>query len=98
MTRKKSQVSKKKKSADRSPSNGRGGRKTLGKKVAKALSDVAVRAKGKASQETPGKAPQPRPQRAAARDTSSAPSAEEQVERSKFDVGVPTRDLSAKVP
>jgi hypothetical protein len=35
----------------------------------------------------------PRPQRAAARDTS-----EEQVERSKFDVGVPTRDLSAKIP
>jgi hypothetical protein len=33
-------------------------------------------------------------QRAAARNTS----AEEQVERSKYDVGVPTRDLSAKVP
>jgi hypothetical protein len=36
----------------------------------------------------------PRHQRAAARDTS----AEEQVERSKYDVGVPTRDLSAKIP
>jgi hypothetical protein len=35
-----------------------------------------------------------RHQRAAARDTS----AEEQVERSKYDVGVPTRDLSAKIP
>jgi hypothetical protein len=38
----------------------------------------------------------PHPQRAAARDTSS--SAEEEVERSKYDVGVPTRDLSAKIP
>jgi hypothetical protein len=38
----------------------------------------------------------PRPQRAAARDTSTT--AEEQVERSKYDVGVPTRDLSAKIP
>jgi len=37
-----------------------------------------------------------RPQRAAARDTSA--SGEEQVERSKYDVGVPTRDLSAKIP
>jgi uncharacterized protein len=37
-------------------------------------------------------------QRAAARDTSSAATAEEQVERSKYEVGVPTRDLSAKVP
>lgn len=35
-----------------------------------------------------------RPQIAAARDTS----AEEQIERSKFDMGIPTKDLSAKVP
>src|SRR5262249_16496571 len=35
-------------------------------------------------------------QKAAARDTSGSP--EEVVESSKFDVGVPTRDLSAKVP
>jgi hypothetical protein len=41
----------------------------------------------------------PRPQLAAARNTSSnGNSAEEIVERSKFDVGVPTKDLSAKVP
>ncbi len=40
----------------------------------------------------------PQPQRAAARSTSLSSSAEEQVERSKYDVGVPTRDLSAKVP
>jgi hypothetical protein len=38
----------------------------------------------------------PRHQRAAARDTSTT--AEEQVERSKYDAGVPTRDLSAKIP
>ena len=40
----------------------------------------------------------PHAQRAAARNTNGYPSAEEQVERSKYDVGVPTRDLSAKVP
>ena len=39
-----------------------------------------------------------RHQTAAARNTSGSPSAEEQVERSKYDVGVPTKDLSAKVP
>jgi hypothetical protein len=38
------------------------------------------------------------PQSAAARDTSGATSGEEQVESSKYHVGVPTRDLSAKVP
>jgi hypothetical protein len=40
----------------------------------------------------------PRTQAAAARNTSGNGSAEEQVERSKYDVGVPTKDLSAKVP
>jgi hypothetical protein len=45
-----------------------------------------------------GKAARPRPQTAAARDTSSTVSAEEQVERSKYEVGVPTKDLSAKIP
>ncbi|MFN4259801.1 MAG: DUF4912 domain-containing protein [Gemmataceae bacterium] len=45
------------------------------------------------------KAARPRTQIAAARNTSgTAASAEEQVERSKYDVGVPTKDLSAKVP
>src|SRR5216684_6855 len=39
-----------------------------------------------------------RAQRSAARDTSHVATAEEQAERSKYDVGVPTRDLSAKVP
>jgi len=40
----------------------------------------------------------PRHQVAAARNTSTNGSAEEQVERSKYDVGVPTKDLSARVP
>src|SRR5439155_6118519 len=40
-----------------------------------------------------------RPQMVAARNSSNGThSAEEQVERSKYDVGVPTKDLSAKVP
>lgn len=42
--------------------------------------------------------PRSRPQRAAARNTNGTATAEEQVERSKYDVGVPTKDLSAKVP
>src|SRR5262249_45018990 len=37
-------------------------------------------------------------QAAAARDTSGTPTAEEVVESSKYDTGVPTKDLSAKVP
>jgi hypothetical protein len=40
----------------------------------------------------------PQHQRAAARNTANGTTAEEQVERSKYDVGVPTKDLSAKVP
>ena len=45
------------------------------------------------------KTPRPHPQRAAARNTSNGTvTAEEQVERSKYDVGIPTKDLSAKVP
>jgi hypothetical protein len=44
------------------------------------------------------KRPRVRTQMAAARDTSNGSTAEEQVERSKYEVGVPTRDLSAKAP
>jgi uncharacterized protein len=46
-------------------------------------------------------APKPtrlRTQAAAARDTSNGQSAEEEVERSKYEVGVPTKSLSAKAP
>src|SRR5262245_12164031 len=39
-----------------------------------------------------------RPQLAAARNTNGTSTTEEQVERSKFDVGVPTKDLSVRVP
>jgi hypothetical protein len=35
---------------------------------------------------------------AAARDTSTSTTPEEQVERSKYEIGIPTKDLSAKVP
>ena len=40
----------------------------------------------------------PQAQRGVARNTNGTTSAEEQVERSKFDVGIPTKDPSAKVP
>src|SRR5437762_887162 len=43
-------------------------------------------------------AARPQAQKSAARNSSGSSSTEEQVERSKFDVGVPTRDLSARVP
>jgi hypothetical protein len=44
-------------------------------------------------------APTPaRLQRTAARNGNGTPSAEEKIESSKYDVGVPTKDLSAKVP
>lgn len=39
-----------------------------------------------------------RPQLSAARNTNGNYSPEEQIERSKFDVGVPTKDLSVKIP
>jgi hypothetical protein len=39
-----------------------------------------------------------RHQVSAARNTNGSATAEEQVEKSKYDVGIPTRDLSAKVP
>jgi hypothetical protein len=44
------------------------------------------------------KSARPQPQKAAARNTSNGTSAEEQVERSKYDVGVPTKDLSLNIP
>lgn len=37
-------------------------------------------------------------QKAAARNTTGSPSSEERIESSKYDVGVPTRDLSDRVP
>lgn len=55
----------------------------------------AVSAKPQTKQKPPVRS---RPQASAARNTAAASSAEEQVERSKYDVGVPTKDLSAKVP
>lgn len=40
----------------------------------------------------------PRLQKAAARNTSNTPTLEEQVESAKYELGVPTKDLSAKIP
>jgi hypothetical protein len=57
-----------------------------------ALSALPQISKGKA------KPPASRLQKAAARNTSGSTSAEEEIESSKYDVGVPTRDLSARIP
>ncbi len=62
-----------------------------------------AKAKAKVKEKTPSK-PKPKANhrvktlRHAAHHSNGAVSAEEQIERSKYDVGVPTRDLSAKVP
>jgi uncharacterized protein len=73
----------------------------VARKEAKTKQPVPASEK-EASSKKPAKklaAPRSRPQLTAARDTSSnSSSAEEQVERSKYDVGVPTKDLSAKIP
>src|SRR5882757_4486452 len=42
--------------------------------------------------------PRSRPQLAAAHNNGTGASAEEQIEKSKYDVGVPTRDLADKIP
>jgi hypothetical protein len=55
--------------------------------LVKALTPRAARPKQRTAR--------PQPQPAAARNTSSNGNAEEQVERSKYDVGIPTSDLSA---
>jgi len=49
------------------------------------------------SKEIRQKSPRSRPHTAAARNTNGN-SSEEQIEKSKYDVGVPTKDLSAKIP
>src|SRR5262245_37927355 len=68
-------------------------------KHAKNASKPAVKKKIRPAARTQAKARKPRPQLAAAHNTRNGTySAEEQVERSKYDVGVPTKDLSAKVP
>jgi hypothetical protein len=66
--------------------------------LVRALTPAKRRPRRSARKRPAAKLARPQPQRAAARNTSSAPTAEEQVERSKYEVGVPTKDLSAKVP
>jgi uncharacterized protein len=66
-------------------------RKTKDELVAALARLARAKAKVKSAAKT-------KPQRHAAHLTNSAASVEEQIERSKYDVGVPTKDLSAKVP
>ena len=61
------------------------------------LAKAKVKVKQKPPLKLKSKA-RPKPQRHAAHHTNGAMSAEEQIERSKYDVGVPTKDLSAKIP
>src|SRR5436309_12165708 len=80
--------------------------KTKGKMISSATSKSTPRSRpvlAKSNQplvKTPLNIPvrSPRPQVAAARNTNGNYSPEEQIERSKFDVGVPTKDLSIKIP
>jgi hypothetical protein len=62
----------------------------LAKAKAKVKAKIVVKPKVKSK-------PRSVPQRHAAHVTNGTASAEEQIERSKYDVGVPTKDLSAKV-
>jgi hypothetical protein len=70
----------------------------------KAVNGKAVHGKakshlnGKAKPHVNGKAKRHPVQSAAARNTSGTATPEEQIESSKFDIGVPTKDLSVKVP
>ena len=66
------------------------------KRQAKRVKPAAKKAKPKVAKRKPRLTV--KAHRSAARDTSNGATAEEQVERSKYDVGVPTKDLSAKVP
>src|SRR5437773_2342377 len=63
---------------------------SLLKQAAKAARPKIV--KTPAKRKTPKKSVRSRPQLAAARDTNGSPSAEEQIERSKYDTGIPTKD------
>jgi hypothetical protein len=64
-----------------------------------ALADVTASSRtDDKNQKSSKKTTRSRPQLAAARNTNGTTSTEEQVERSKYDVGVPTKDLSVKVP
>ncbi len=69
------------------------------KAIVKAASSPHKASNGKAPAKRGKPSAAPRKHRAAARNTQTdSPSLEEQVERSKYDVGVPTKDLSSKLP
>jgi hypothetical protein len=99
MTREQLQACTMKELADLARQRGIPGWRSLRKaELVEALASAKRRPRRIGKKQPVAKALRPQPQRAAARNTSSAPTAEEQVERSKYEVGVPTKDLSAKVP
>jgi hypothetical protein len=63
----------------------------------RAKSEKRLQSRGRATKPYSARPPV-RTQVAAARDTSNGPSAEEEVERSKYEIGVPTKNLSARAP
>ena len=67
-------------------------------KLAKPAADRPRDATQQATQRRKKDRPRSRPQIAAAHVSTNGSSVEEQIERSKYDVGIPTRDLSAKIP
>jgi hypothetical protein len=67
-------------------------------KLAKPAADRPQGSTPQATQRPKKDRPRSRPQIAAAHVSTNGSSVEEQIERSKYDVGIPTRDLSAKVP
>jgi uncharacterized protein len=76
-------------------------RMTKDRLVAALLRLAKAKAKVKQKPATKNKtkiAPRPTPQRHAAHLSNGSASVEEQIGRSKYDVGVPTKDLSAKIP
>jgi hypothetical protein len=68
------------------------------KKLAEGKSKLQAKPQAKKANASKKSPPRTRPQLAAAHNNGNGTTAEEQVERSKYDVGVPTRDLSAKIP
>jgi hypothetical protein len=73
-------------------------RKTKDELVAALARLAKAKAKVKPKTSVKRTPPRPKPQRHAAHLTNGAPSIEEQIGRSKYDVGTPTKDLSVKIP
>src|SRR5262245_25942632 len=96
MTRQQLQACSKKELADLARRKGVAGWRTMRKEDLVEALVPATRRRRKRTVTT--KVHRPRTQMAAARDTSNGSTAEQEVERSKYEVGVPTKDLSIRVP